>query len=1148
MSSVPASKVSAKPVRAALMRRSIVLFMGAALAASLLAPAATAQPTTAPSSTPTTDEHSFHQEAVAALSNLAGEEIFAGTGCADGDGLCADEPLLRWELAVWLVRNFDRNDPAAIDDSRFADVDPAVWWAPYAERLAELGFAPTCSDEPLNFCGGEPITRGETASVLVSAFKLGPSERLWFADVNSEHPHVDAISRLAAARITAGCHTSPARFCPDHDITRGQAAALLAVARHLLPRPRRIDATDYIPAQDHSLLPVDDEVVIGALDNGLTYYLRHNDSPGGNLAVRLVINVGSVDETDAQAGIAHYVEHMLFNGTTEFPGLSLGAALREIGVELGPDLNAHVGHDETVYQVEVRLDEDHKAPLVFNALSQMAGSASFTPGAVDSERGVILDEMRLAVESLSGYVGREFDRIYTSGTPYEGRDPIGNLDTVSSFSAADLRAFYSEWYVPANMAVVAVGDMEVSELEALVQEHFGPLPASPGRIPPNIRITPNPESSSHVITDPRHSYSYISLDIPIDPLDLATAGGARLSTMETLIAVMLENRLNDAYQRGELSQVDPPSFGSFVYNRGLRYYGTNWQGDNLDTASTDYLNVLLTAQEHGFTDGDLERAVSALRAGLEFRLESEATTQDREWAGRYQNHFLYGVDISAAEVSVARTLALLEAVTAAELTEHFRWQMNRGGLLAIAVGADSTTVPTEAELDAAWAAASPGPPPPEVVVITELMAEPEPVSPTAEAAVELVEGGYEWTFANGARVMFAPSEIAEGEVNLTARSLGGWSLLDPGGRAVSGIAVDAVSASGLGELSKSQLDNFLADRAVVVNPYISESTEGFSAASSTDDVDIMFQMIHLLVTEPRVNDPAFADAVNTAETRLGLSETNSPWQAAVAYLEARYGTTWHRFVANRDEIAAVTPQSLLELYKSRLSSVDDLTVAVVGDIDAATIADLAARYIGTLPAGESDTYINRQRPSPDELVQRRVMAAAGETGVLEIYYEAEVPVTPLTSVAADVLETALSERAFLTIREGLGTSYTAGAGVAVNRLPRHYVDSSIYATFDPQRYEEVHSTMLDLIADVAADGLTDEEFQQAVSVATSNYVLIRNSHLLGALISRSTVDEDQVLTQQRRLALLSELTPADVQALAAELYGSGGRIEIITRP
>ncbi|MYI15411.1 MAG: insulinase family protein, partial [Acidimicrobiaceae bacterium] len=711
----------------------------------------------------------------------------------------------------------------------------------------------------------------------------------------------------------------------------------------------------------------------------------------------------------------------------------------------------------------------------------------------------------------------------------------------------DLRAFYEKWYVPANMAVVAVGDMAVDDLKALVEEHFGPLAPGEPRQPPSVYIPPA-GSSSHVVTDPRYGVSLISLDIPIDPHDRSTVGGDRLTTMESLIELMIENRLNDAYDRGELSQVDPPKFFSFTYNRGLRYYGTNWQGDNLDTASTDYLSVLLTAQEHGFTDGDRGRAIRQIVSSLQLRLDRAPTIQDSQWVGRYQDHFLYGADIDSVAGSVIRTANLLTEITTEELTEHFRWQMSQGGLLAIAVGPDPSSVPTVAELDAAWASAAPGSPPEEVAAINELMDLPEPADPVSEGSFDLFEGGYEWEFANGARVTFTPSDIAEGIVNLQAQSFGGWSVLEPGGRALSAIATNAVQGSGLGDVSRLELNRFLEDRNVSLNAFIGETVEGFSGAAGVDDVETLFQLIHLLVTEPRIDDQAYADALHTAETRLELADRDPRWQAAVAYLKARYGDTWHRFVASRGEIDSLTPQRLLDMYRSRLGSVDDLVVAVVGDIEASVIERLAQHYIGTLPAGEADTYIDRRRPMPTGLVQRLVTVGEGESAVLEIYHEADLEVTPLRAVAADVLGTALAERLFLVIREELGASYIAGGAVDGNFAPRQYFDSGVYATLDPTRFDEIHATMLEILADVAANGLTAAEFEQAIAILTTDYNRENNAHLLSALLSRPHVGDENVLTLARRRLELANLAPEDVQALAAALYGGDDRIEIARRP
>ncbi len=1132
-------------------RRRVALLAALAVVASVLAltPAAAAPSGTTVQAADAGVEAAdagVHQPAVDALAALENVDVFAGTGCTDGDGLCPHEPLLRWEMAVWLVRVIDRADPPAATPSRYGDVDAGKRWAAHAERLAELGIDPGCSTEPLQFCGDRTVERAGMAGLLARAFDLRAAEAAGFADVPADHAHAADIDRIAAARITAGCEADPARYCPQQHVTRGQMATFLARAAGLVDLPAPVEPA-YQPEIDPTPLPVDPAVRIGTLENGLTYYLRHNDDPGKNLAVRLLVNVGSVDETDEEAGIGHFIEHMMFNGTADYPGNSLGEALRETGVELGPDINAHVGHDETVYQVAVRDDEPHKVPLVFHALSQMAGAATFEDDAVESERGVVLDEMRFRHETVSGFINSEFDRVYTLGTPYAERDPLGTIDTVESITPEMLRAFYEKWYVPSNMAVVAVGDLSVEDLEALVEEHFGPLPSGEGRQPPRVDITPA-GSSTHVVTDPRQGYTYISLDIPVAPHDLSTVGGDRLSTMELLIGVMIQNRLTDAYYRGELGQVDPPHFSSFTYNRGLRYYGTNWRGDNLDSASTDYLSVLLTAQQYGFTPGDRQRAVGQIETFLQLQLNRAPTTQDNQWADLYQQHFFYGADIDTVEMSVARTMALLADLTPEELTEHYRWQMERGGLVAIAVGPDPSSVPTVAELDAALAAAAPGSPPAEEVVIEQLMDVPEPADPVSEGSFDLLEGGYEWEFANGARVMFAPSDIAEGVVHLQAQSLGGWSLLEPGDRALSAIAVDAVQGSGLGDLSRSELNRFLESRTVSMSAFIGETVEGFVGEAGTQDTETMFQLINLLVTAPRVDDQAYEDAVHTAETRVERAERDPRWQAAVAYLEARYGNTWHRAVATREEVESLTPQRLLSMYQSRLASVDDLVVAVVGDTDASVIERLARHYIGTLPAGEADTYVNRRPPMPTGLVQRQVKLDEGESAVLEIHYEAERPVTPLGTVAADVLTTGLSERLFLVIREELGASYGAGAAVDVNNAPSQFVDSVVYATLDPSRYDEIYGVMLDIVADVAANGLTPEEYAQAIAILATDYARSTNPQLLSALLSRRHVDDENVLTQPRLFQELTRLTREDVRALAGALYGEGGRIEIARRP
>ena len=227
---------------------------------------------------------------------------------------------------------------------------------------------------------------------------------------------------------------------------------------------------------DPETLPIDSAVRVGTLDNGFTFYLRSNDRPGKSVTLRLVVRAGSANESEPGQGYAHFLEHVVFEGTEAYTAESLNSTIRSLGAELGPDTNAYVGYDQTVFELTVAADPRENIGTALHVFSQMAHAATIDPEGVVAERGVVLDELRFRVSDSYGYVGSKFDRIYTEGTPYEGRWPGGTFESVEATTAADLRAFYETWYVPSNMAIVAVGDVPLDELQALVEEHFGPYP------------------------------------------------------------------------------------------------------------------------------------------------------------------------------------------------------------------------------------------------------------------------------------------------------------------------------------------------------------------------------------------------------------------------------------------------------------------------------------------------------------------------------------------------------------------------------------------------------------------------------------------------------------------------------------------------
>ncbi|MEL7208938.1 MAG: pitrilysin family protein, partial [Actinomycetota bacterium] len=434
--------------------------------------------------------------------------------------------------------------------------------------------------------------------------------------------------------------------------------------------------------------PVNDRVRIGTLDNGLTYYVQSNDSPGRGLSLRLVVDAGSLQQEVPESGVAHFLEHMLFNGTERFPGNELDRALQTIGVEIGPDLNAYTSFDETVYELELANITEETVDIGFAVLAEWASAATITEADTEAERGVVREEIRLSDEGADGAVNQAFDQAYLDGTPYESREPGGRDDLILATTADDLRAFYDRWYRPELMAVVAVGDLPIDRLENEVRERFSDLA---GRGPavdwqePEVAVIDEP--LVRVVTHPDLSDTFGSLDYAVPVWDDGTVGGERLSLMQLLYGVMLRNRLSDAVDRGETDLIDPWG-GVFDHHRRQRFLGFNYDAAELGPATVDVLTAVRRAGVTGFDDEELERAVAAFRVEVDNAAASADNLNDRFWAVDYVDHFLEGSDISDADERARRINRLLDDITAAEVTDLFRWEQAQAApLLIVDLGA-----------------------------------------------------------------------------------------------------------------------------------------------------------------------------------------------------------------------------------------------------------------------------------------------------------------------------------------------------------------------------------------------------------------------------------------------------------------------------
>ena len=609
------------------------------------------------------------------------------------------------------------------------------------------------------------------------------------------------------------------------------------------------DGSDLVaPEVDSTPIEPSSEVRIGTLDNGLTYYARSNQAPGFGMSLRLVVNAGSLQQEEPESGEAHFLEHMLFNGTERYPGNELNRVLQSFGSVIGPDLNAYTSYDETVYSLELTDITPEVVETGFSVLADWASAATIEQEATVEERGVVREEVRLRDEGSAGAISTAFDEAYFDGTAYEGREPGGEGSMVLEIDADQLRTFYDRWYRPDLMAIVAVGDLPVDTIEELVRDHFSGLEARGSEAPERVEpvVGPIGEPITRVMTHPEVAAPFGSIDYSITTWDQSTVGGERLTLIQDVYSLMIQNRLLDAVDRAEV-ELDEPRVTRFKENRHQSFLGFNYDAPDLAQGAEFILSEMRRLELTGFTDDEYQRAADQVRTSLDQFLAMAPSTNDFVYADTYVAHFLESVQISSDSDTHARLMAALDDITAEEVSQLFRWEISQAAPIVIVVGADAAMVPTEAELQAAVDAAaltiagdggvSDTP------AIEKLMDRPDPVAPVATQALEELDGD-EWSYDNGVTVRFVNSEIAANEVELRAIGQGGWSVLDPDDASIASAATDAVSRSGVGDHDRLTYRRFLADSSTSLIPFIDETSEGFVGWSATEDIEWDHVIVH----------------------------------------------------------------------------------------------------------------------------------------------------------------------------------------------------------------------------------------------------------------------------------------------------------------
>jgi zinc protease len=857
----------------------------------------------------------------------------------------------------------------------------------------------------------------------------------------------------------------------------------------------RIDPSSTAPVAPSglpSLTTPDPDTIADQLDNGLRYLIRENDNPGGKVELRLVIDAGSGLETDAQVGGAHFLEHMLFNGTEKFPKNELIDLLRSFGAGFGADINAYTSSDETVYSLSVPNDEDI-VDTGLDVLEQWLSFATIDPDDVEAERGVVLDEWRTGDQSADGRVFDAISDFFLSGTPYDGHSPIGGRDAIENISAEEIRSFYDDWYRPDNAAVIVVGDIDTERVEEELIARFDDASnrgSSPARS--ELVVDPPTTAQARVIGDPdlAEGTAYVTL-----PLARAMSGSVEIdqqhAILESLAFDIIATRLNDDALRGE-APFEQASVDTSSFVRGLDApeIGVTISGSNAEASVQAVLDEYERVTRFGVTEAELVRAVESQRSSVQLAYDSRDTRQDASFADEYVRHLLEGERYVTAQQEFDFLSAVLDGATVDGVAAVFADRYSRAGVhvfiaLPDAELADAPDAPALIALVEQSPDRALEPRIEDAAIGGDLMTRPVPV--TESETVALAGDAFPeldpqmLVFDNGVRVVLNPTSIVDSTVFLEARSPGGLAtVLDEDvadALALSAVLVD----SGVGELDRVALDQLLNDKSVDVSPFVDQFTDGMTGSTATSDLEVMFQLVNQLMVAPRVEQLAIDRYVDDELPYATDPGIDTGYAEFAALLDARYDDP--RFlVQSSDSLATVDVEGVERVAAARFGNAADWTFSFSGDFDIAEATDLARSYLATLPStGRVEPLAFTEPAPPVGAVVVDVEAGQGETANVSFLFTGSATADRRDRVVALAVTEIISNRLTDVIREELGDSYSPFAIVELGSGIRPASEVYLSVSTSPELIEEVSSVVLDQLDDLRTNGPSSQEYDNAIA-------------------------------------------------------------------
>lgn len=910
-------------------------------------------------------------------------------------------------------------------------------------------------------------------------------------------------------------------------------------------------------AQNSTTIPLDSKVKHGKLSNGMAYYIMHNEEPKDRASFYFVQNVGAILEEDPQNGLAHFLEHMAFNGLKNFPGKNMLDYLEKNGILFGRDINAYTAQDETVYNISnIPTGNEGLVDSALLVLHDWSGGLLLEGKEIESERGVIHEEWRTRRDA-SFRLRNATNHAMMNNSKYADRDVIGSLDVIDNFKHQELRDYYEKWYRPDLQAVVIVGDVDAEKIEAKVKALFSKIPMKKNAAERTYTKVEDSKELAYVAAKDKEQKSLSIMWLFRRDLDaVKTEATERKEITKSMFNQMLAARIAEKTKKLECSAMGM-QFGGFDLARtkgGDYIYVVPKTGKELD-AFSEALTELERVKRHGFTASELARTkVQNLRSYESYAANYSKISNDK-WAKQLGDLFLKAKSFPSLEWEMQFAAKTISSITLEEVNSFVKSYSNVNNSALVVKGPDNETqiYPTKEELLAVAAKVQSS----NVEAYVDEAGNKPLVANKLKPAKISSQFGVEGTDAkgyvleNGAKVIVLPTEYSKDKISMSSFSFGGTSLLADKDLASADMATGIVSMSGVGEFNATNLKKKLAGKIVGLKANLGELTEGFSGSASPQDFETLMQLLYLNFEAPRFEEAPFS--AQMARMRNYVANIGVDNKKALQDTMTLAGTNYssRTLLFGADFINKIDFNRASEIYKERFSNASDFTFIFVGNINEEEHLPMIQKYIGNISSIDKKEVFVDHKVGPAKGKTSRIFdreMAVPKTTVT-YYLQGDFDYDLENRMMLNVVSQLLSKRYMTTIREEEGGSYGVGVSPSSSKLPTPEFSLNINFDCDPEKRDRLIEIVNEEIVKIQSEDCDAIDLNEI----KNNFIKSREEAELKNSFWMSSIQKNQMLgskltSKEDYKKMVEKINAKAIKKFAKGLLKNVNTVEVIMNP